>query len=376
MVRAEGSSSGGSTTTASSTEAGTTGDADTVTAGSGASTGVADPLCGNGDIDDGEDCDDAGPSEDCDDDCTVAVCGDGHVNVAAGESCDDGVESESCNANCTPASCGDGVINAAAGETCEKRGESETCDADCTAVECGDGVLNAAAGEACDDGGDSEACNADCTIAICGDGVVNRAAGEECEDENTVDDDACSNACITREPATCDALLTNAMVWGLPAMGVDLRGWTDGTLDWIGCPSQGCEPNEFYCTFDERTETLEFGSVGESVMRAVYDRNDEYGDALPTAADLGNCGNEIFPHAMYNAPDGNNNEVALDGGGEMVTALCAALGYSSGTIVREVDFNHCPEVHALGVDGQAWSSDVVSSSGFGAEYRCVGFAGT
>ena len=64
--------------------------------------------CGNGRIDPSEDCDDAGETATCDEDCTAAVCGDGHVNPAAGEECDDGnVDNEDgCASDCTEESLG------------------------------------------------------------------------------------------------------------------------------------------------------------------------------------------------------------------------------------------------------------------------------
>jgi hypothetical protein len=170
------------------------------------------PTCGNGSIEDGEACDDAGESatcnvdcsiadcgdgvlnatagETCDDagesatcdiDCSVAACGDGVINVAASEGCDDSGETIVCNIDCTVAACGDGVLNVSAGETCDLGGNAATCDADCTAVSCGDGTFNPAAGEACDDAGETATCDADCSTVQCGDGTINEAAGEQCE---------------------------------------------------------------------------------------------------------------------------------------------------------------------------------------------------
>ncbi|UCE61416.1 MAG: hypothetical protein JSU63_06640 [Phycisphaerales bacterium] len=88
------------------------------------------PPCGNGEIDDDEQCDDAGESATCDDDCTIAECGDGTINVAAGEECDDAGASDACDADCTLAECGDGIVNPAAGEECEPLHDS-CCDASC-----------------------------------------------------------------------------------------------------------------------------------------------------------------------------------------------------------------------------------------------------
>ncbi len=111
-----------------------------------------------------------------------------------GEECDDGnlENTDGCLDTCVPAVCGDGFVQ--------------------------DGV------EECDDMAmDSEMCDFDCTAALCGDGYVNMVATEECEDENDIDDDACSNACIT---ATCEDQAIN-------------NGETD-----VDCGGENCEPCE------------------------------------------------------------------------------------------------------------------------------------
>ncbi len=119
--------------------------------------------CGDGTIDSGEDCDDAGESASCDVDCTDVVCGDGVTNSSANEDCDDGDESATCDADCTVVECGDGVTNSTADEDCDDGDESATCDADCTVVECGDGVVNSTAGEVCEPGLESDCTADDCS---------------------------------------------------------------------------------------------------------------------------------------------------------------------------------------------------------------------
>jgi cysteine-rich repeat protein len=73
--------------------------------GEGGGGGPSTPVCGNGAVEDGETCDDAGASATCNADCTVAACGDGIRNAAAGELCDDGngVPDDGCDA-CAPVS--------------------------------------------------------------------------------------------------------------------------------------------------------------------------------------------------------------------------------------------------------------------------------
>ncbi len=60
------------------------------------------PGCGNGIMETGEACDDAGASATCNANCTVSVCGDNNPNAAAGEECDDGNtnQGDGCDANC------------------------------------------------------------------------------------------------------------------------------------------------------------------------------------------------------------------------------------------------------------------------------------
>jgi cysteine-rich repeat protein len=109
------------------------------------------PVCGNGELEDGEQCDDGNTTD-----------GDG------------------CSATCTH----------------ENPPPPHAC--------CGDGTVEA--GEQCDDGNttDGDGCSATCTIeppppaACCGNGV--REAGEECDDGNLDNHDGCSSTCTIEPP--------------------------------------------------------------------------------------------------------------------------------------------------------------------------------
>ena len=62
-----------------------------------------EPCCGNGDLDEGEECDEGGvATELCNPDCTLSVCGDTILNEPAGEECDDGnnADDDGCSATC------------------------------------------------------------------------------------------------------------------------------------------------------------------------------------------------------------------------------------------------------------------------------------
>lgn len=172
-------------------------------------------------------------------------------------------------------------------------------------------------------------------------------------------------------PATCDDLVTDIPMWGEPARGVDLRAYTNSTLHWIGCPSDGCQPEDFFCNFDPETQTLSFGSNSPNqALRAAVDPGNAEGDTMPNEnlAEGGCCNSEVPLFGVCNAPDANNNGVPIDA----AEALCFALGYETGSLTW-VDSNDCPEANALKPNGSDWSSDFVFSSGFGQTYTCTGF---
>jgi cysteine-rich repeat protein len=323
-------------------------------------------VCGDGYVQDGvEMCDDANDddADGCTTTCLPGVCGDGIVQQ--GEQCDDDndITSDDCPA-CQLAFCGDGYIQAGV-EICDD-GNLSTDDACinplCEPAFCGDGYLWGGM-ETCDDGNelDSDACPGSCAPGFCGDGFKWDGM-EECDDGNGVDMDGCTNDCMSNG-ATCDDILTNMNVWGQVSQGVDLRQFTNSTLHYIGCPSNGCAPNTFYCDYDAQAGTLQFGTNSTGAMRACVDPNDANGDAMPNS--FGGCCNG--PMGLCNAPNSHNNGVNV----VMVEALCASLGYSSGTLVREINDNTCPQPHALTPDGLSWSSDWSSNpAGAGMEYLC------
>lgn len=186
--------------------------------------------CGDGNVDEGEECDELGPSESCDSDCTLARCGDGTINSFREESCDDGntASGDGCSAGCQteiPASCGDRTVNA--GEDCDAGPSgSSSCDSDCSFARCGDFTVNSFAGESCDAGaGSSSSCDSDCTLATCGDGTVNPFAGEACDDGDASGADGCSAACAVESGWTCTA--------GSPSSCARIGG---GTIDRSASP--------------------------------------------------------------------------------------------------------------------------------------------
>jgi cysteine-rich repeat protein len=145
-------------------------------------------ICGNGRVDPGEDCDDAGDSPDCDINCNWkdTSCGNGRVDV--GEECDDdnNVPGDGCDAVCVDEFCGDGIINDS-NEECDTSAvippssfDFDGCSAICKNQFCGNDVVDVVLGEECDGTlGCSTACLLQ-ALAVCGNGMCESDRSETC----------------------------------------------------------------------------------------------------------------------------------------------------------------------------------------------------
>jgi len=137
----------------------------------------------------------------------AGVCGDGLVDE--GEECDDGDDNADggpCTSTCTMASCGDGLMQPTNDEECDDgsgNGATAACTDACKAASCGDGFVWEDV-EECDLGEDNEAgvyggCTPmSCTFEPhCGDGELQKEH-EECdlgEEVNGLDGEACAKSC-------------------------------------------------------------------------------------------------------------------------------------------------------------------------------------
>jgi uncharacterized delta-60 repeat protein len=169
----------------------------------GSSTGTA-PVCGNGMIEAGEECDDglanAGNAA-CTLDCVAATCGDGLVHEGV-ETCDDGdaVDDDECSNECLlPAACGDGLVQEP--EECDDgkdNADDGACKPDCTAAFCGDGAVQDGV-EQCDDADDDndDECTELCAPPTCGDGFPQIVNSELCDDGDATEGDECNADCTT-----------------------------------------------------------------------------------------------------------------------------------------------------------------------------------
>lgn len=135
------------------------------------------PFCGDGAVNEGEECDDAntGSGDGCTSECVDEFCGDGIDNDGAAEECDDANSSneDSCVEGCVAATCGDGFVQSKV-EQCDdaNTSDSDACVTGCVNAFCGDGLVQEGV-EECDDGAPTafprggivfDPCLDDCTL--------------------------------------------------------------------------------------------------------------------------------------------------------------------------------------------------------------------
>lgn len=197
---------------------------------------VAGGCCGDGVVDDGEDCDDGAiDSDGCSASCqnvgsssVGATCGDGILDYApdtGGEDCDDGntTGGDGCSANCLHegavllsdivSTCGDGSVDD--GEDCDDLNDTDGdgCSSSCLfegasvcVYACYDGLsygVNCLLDTDCATGETCEAVSTPC----CGDGIADYDADgineyEDCDDGNALSGDGCSSQCLNEGAST------------------------------------------------------------------------------------------------------------------------------------------------------------------------------
>lgn len=139
---------------------------------------ASDPVCTNGILEEGEECDDGNRinSDGCSNACKIQpYCGNGIVDGL--EQCDDGnrISGDGCSRRCrnegnvVPARCGDGARNQPS-EECDdgNSSNSDSCTNDCKNPSCGDGFLQEGV-EECEpliDGENNELCDQECRSLV------------------------------------------------------------------------------------------------------------------------------------------------------------------------------------------------------------------
>jgi cysteine-rich repeat protein len=169
-------------------------------------------ICGNGNVECVEQCDDGNETnaDGCDNNCTVPTCGNGVFTPETGEVCDDGnlMSGDGCDEDCSFTACGNGITSYLSGEDCDDGNliDADGCDSNCRTTGCGNGVTTPSTGEVCDDGNfmSGDGCDANCTITLCGNGIATSMTGEECDDGNTTSGDGCSSTCQLEIETYCE----------------------------------------------------------------------------------------------------------------------------------------------------------------------------
>jgi len=270
--------------------------------GFNASESDCGPICGDGVLSPGEQCDNGnnpGGYNECNPDCTRGeYCGDTIVNGP--EDCDNGVNIDSygesgCAPGCiTPPRCGDTEVQPQFGEECDdgvNDGGYDECAPGCLRGPwCGDGVTQADYGEQCDEGfndGSYGHCQPDCTLGPrCGDGIQQEEWGEECDDGNNDAGDGCGPNC--REEGICGDALVD------PALGEECDdGENDGGY---GECAPGC---------------VQGPHCGDAVVSGPEECDDGaniggYGACSPGCVLGPHCGDGLVQDGFEQCDDGNN----------------------------------------------------------------------
>jgi cysteine-rich repeat protein len=276
-------------------------------------------VCGDGELDPGEECDDGNTVDEdaCTASCHKARCGDGIVHEGV-EECDDGndIAFDACTTDCRLPRCGDGILQA--GEECDdgNADPGDACTNSCMLARCGDGIVRTGV-EACDDGNDvnDDGCTNDCALPSCGDGIVQ--PGEQCDDGNMSNADDCLNTCLA---ASCgDGFVQR----GVEACDDGDRDDNDACLSdctparcgdgvvWLGREAcdDGNDVDDDGCTTDCRLPSCGDGIVqpGEE----CDDGNDSDTDACLTNCLAARCGDGVVRTGVEQCDDGNR----IDGDG-------------------------------------------------------------
>ncbi len=285
-----------------------------------------EPVCGNGQLEAGEACDDGNDLEDdgCTPACTVARCGDGIVQAALGEECDDGNlnDGDGCTRQCRAARCGDGFVQVGV-EQCDDGNtvDGDGCTNACTTSRCGDGVVRVGV-EACDDGNevDDDGCTTACRVATCGDGIVQ--PGEACDDGNASNADGCLNTCVA---ASCG----DGFVWvGVEACDDGNANDHDGCTNaceaavcgdgivWAGV--EACDAGEGAAADGSCTPGCRLASCGDGVVQPgeeCDDGNASNADGCLNTCVAASCGDGFVWAGVEACDDGNasNHDGCLNG---------------------------------------------------------------
>lgn len=289
-----------------------------------------DPMCGNGLVEAGEECDDGlnngtDPNDACRPGCVKQRCGDGILDDDT-EDCDDGAQADGdgCSSSChfepTPPFCGDGNVDPDQGEECDDGNVNpyDDCTNFCTWATCGDHILHISHDPAnndgpndvedCDDGNvdDHDLCTSLCESSVCGDGFVQGVAGEKCDDGGICIDPntgARTTNCSATKACLDDDICTIESGDGCSEF-CQPEGCGDGKLD-----LNGADPD---------------GTVGGNPLddESCDDGNQSSGDGCDASCHLESCGDGI----KQPGEECDNGTQCSDGSPCLNKTDCAGIG--------------------------------------------------
>jgi len=295
-------------------------------------------YCGDGT------CDATETNSTCPGDCpATAVCGDG--NLDAGEVCDDNntVDGDGCSADClSDETCGNNVTDTTVGEVCDDGNttDGDGCSADCSSDEtCGNGT--------CDTNEDNATCPTDCPPDPCGDGTCDTPTEDynncatDCEGEcgdGVCDPTEDNTTCVTDCPANpvcgdnvCEPPETNATCPADCASDPACQPFIDDSritftqgaencelTDCVDIPLEESPTVQGKCTFK-----LDFGNTNtaEVTIDGAYkiDFIEQMGEMLSGQYSVDDNGNDLGSNYTKN---GNTVETVVEGtqySGEEIT---------------------------------------------------------
>ena len=288
--------------------------------------------CGNGVVDEGEECDRGADNSDeagirretCRTNCKWAGCGDGIKDND--ELCDDGnrLDGDYCSATCQGITgyCGDGIEQT--NEVCDYR-NNRYCKEDCSGIngECGDGIKQSF--EVCDNAdpsvGNGEGigayCSADCKekSGRCGDGIIQTGI-EECDDGDLFNGTYgnCNYNCNGYSPYCGDGILQRSSCNGYDSNCVVVAGASevcdDGNYEDGDYCSSDCQESFGACGDGKIQEGIEVcdkaeSAVGEGEGIGVYCSDD-------CQTNYGRCGDGIIQEGIEECDYGDDENGKTD----------------------------------------------------------------
>ncbi len=263
----------------------------------------------------------------CDGADVVACRDDGQARVVVDECGDLGCVDGECVQGC-----GDGVLED--GEECDDGPDNSdalpnACRTNCELPGCGDRVIDD--GEVCDDGGMNSdvtpnACRTSCQLPQCGDRVVDD--GEQCDDGNEDNDDGCRNDC-TQPIVDGDCRGGAVKLSGAPGGGMIVcKDESNQTCEQDF--ESLCPADWHLCTMDEfntRNDGWDFDSPSQTPALGVIYCRPNSGAGHFTVPDNGGNGTNLGNDERFNCYYGSSRPSCTAGYGcneQRARALCCA----------------------------------------------------